>query len=95
MNTERMPERGEDRIESALEEFRRAWFAGEKPDPGAFCRIRPECGRELLDRINDFLYVTDGLMGMTPTDYVCNCGPLSAPGGRLYDRLRVAPSPRA
>ncbi|MFO7897913.1 MAG: radical SAM protein [Planctomycetota bacterium] len=28
-----------------------------------------------------------GLMGMAPESYVCNCGPLSAPGGALYDRL--------
>jgi len=28
-----------------------------------------------------------GRMGMTPKGYVCNCGPQSAPGGALYDRL--------
>jgi len=27
-----------------------------------------------------------GLIGMTPDDYLCNCGPQSAPGGRLYER---------
>jgi len=26
------------------------------------------------------------LMGMSPEDYVCNCGPTSAPGNPLYDR---------
>lgn len=27
------------------------------------------------------------LMGMTPENYVCNCGPASAPGGALYEEL--------
>jgi spore photoproduct lyase-like protein len=27
------------------------------------------------------------LMGMTPDNYICNCGPDSTPGGALYDRL--------
>ena len=27
-----------------------------------------------------------GMMQMTPESYICNCGPLSAPGGALYDR---------
>lgn len=31
-----------------------------------------------------------GLMGMSPDDYVCNCGPTSAPGNPLYDRDRAA-----
>ena len=26
-----------------------------------------------------------GQMGMTPENYICNCGPLSTPGGALYD----------
>ena len=26
-----------------------------------------------------------GLMRMSPTDYLCNCGPQSTPGGKLYD----------
>ena len=32
------------------------------------------------------------IMEMTPDDYVCNCGPLSAPGGPLYDQFHQ-PSP--
>ena len=32
------------------------------------------------------------LMGMRPDDYVCNCGPVSAPGGALYDRLHAGGS---
>lgn len=27
-------------------------------------------------------------MRMSPDDYICNCGPQSAPGGKLYDRWR-------
>jgi len=27
------------------------------------------------------------LMGMTPEQYICNCGPSSAPGGTLYDEF--------
>ena len=27
------------------------------------------------------------LMGMTPGNYVCNCGPMSTPGGELYDQF--------
>ena len=27
-----------------------------------------------------------GKMKMTPENYICNCGPLSAPGGRLYEK---------
>jgi len=27
------------------------------------------------------------LMGMSPSDYICNCGPTSTPGGALYDRM--------
>jgi hypothetical protein len=34
------------------------------------------------------------LMEMTPDDYVCNCGPLSAPGGPLYDQFhQPGPNP--
>ena len=29
------------------------------------------------------------LTGMTPGEYICNCGPLSAPGGALYDELHA------
>ncbi len=30
-------------------------------------------------------------LGMTPEGFICNCGPLSAPGGALYDRLHAGP----
>ena len=31
-----------------------------------------------------------GRMGMSPENYICNCGPQSAPGGALYDRWNRA-----
>ncbi len=31
-----------------------------------------------------------GLMQMTPTRYICNCGPDSAPGGEVYDKWHPA-----
>jgi len=33
-----------------------------------------------------------GLMGMSADGYICNCGPMSTPGGELYDRLHAARS---
>ena len=30
-----------------------------------------------------------GLMGMQPTNYICNCGPSSAPGNPLYDQAQT------
>ena len=62
-----------DRIEAALEEFRRAWLDGERPDPEEFCRSRPECGAQLADRIRAFIYVAEGLGEMADS-------PEEAPG---------------
>lgn len=47
----------EDKINKALEEFRAAWFSGNRLDPGEFCRSHPECGPELQRKIDDFLYI--------------------------------------
>ena len=55
------PEHGkyEDPVEAALELFREAWFAGERLEPKAFCRSHPECGPELKDEIEDFLFTLE------------------------------------
>ncbi|MGD8238497.1 MAG: hypothetical protein PVH68_08105 [Armatimonadota bacterium] len=42
----------------------------------ALCLETEEMWRTFADRL-----------GMTPGNYVCNCGPMSTPGGALYDRL--------
>ena len=42
----------------------------------SFCLETPEMGAVLGKK-----------MGQIPTNYVCNCGPYSAPGAPLYDRL--------
>jgi len=50
--------------DAALEEFRRAWLEGKRPDPDEFCSAHPDCGPELADRIGDFVYVAEGLEEM-------------------------------
>jgi formylglycine-generating enzyme required for sulfatase activity len=50
-----------DAVKAALIEYRAAWFAGEREEPAAFCRSHPECGPELRNRIDDFIYVAESL----------------------------------
>ncbi len=47
----------EDPCARAFGLFRDAWIRGEAPDPEVFCAGHPECGPELLERIQDFLFV--------------------------------------
>jgi tetratricopeptide (TPR) repeat protein/tRNA A-37 threonylcarbamoyl transferase component Bud32 len=49
------PSTAKDRIETVLNEFCEAWFAGICPDPDSFCRDHPECEPELGQRIASFL----------------------------------------
>jgi len=49
----------DDPIEAALAEFRETWSAGKRPDPDRFCQDHPECGPELREKIDDFLYVAE------------------------------------
>jgi spore photoproduct lyase-like protein len=44
--------------------------------PVSICHGTPPMWDELGD-----------LMGMTPGNYICNCGPMSAPGGKLYNQF--------
>lgn len=44
-------------LSAARARFRDAWFAGDAPDIDAFCRQHPECGPELREKLEDFLYV--------------------------------------
>ena len=55
-------------LDSALAAFRKAWHSGERPDPDRFCQSHPECGPELRARIENFLFVAEGLpeAGQTP-----------------------------
>ena len=55
MTSGQPPDATDDRIESVLEEFCEGWFAGDRPDPDAFCQNHPECGAELRQRIESFL----------------------------------------
>ncbi len=50
-------------VDSVLEEFAEAWFSGKPLEVHAFCRRHPECGRELQKRIENFLFVVEGLRG--------------------------------
>jgi formylglycine-generating enzyme required for sulfatase activity len=53
----------ENLIEAAFSEFKEAWFAGERPDPDQFCGENAQCGAELAERINDFVYVAEEMEG--------------------------------
>jgi eukaryotic-like serine/threonine-protein kinase len=48
-------------LETAIAEFSDAWVAGEPLDPDDFCRNYPEFFPDLRRRIDEFLYVVDGL----------------------------------
>lgn len=50
-----------DAFETVLSEFTEAWLAGERRDPEQFCRENAHCGKELLEEINDFIYVAEGM----------------------------------
>lgn len=51
----------EERLEALLAEFGAAWYGGDRIDPETFCHDHPECGPELLERIEEFLFVAEGL----------------------------------
>ncbi len=56
--------------EVALVSFREAWYSGASPDPETFCKNHPECGPELLERIENFIFVVSELDALaTPTDH--------------------------
>ncbi len=62
MSCNTTPEKPEDPIETALREFRAAWYGGKNPDVEDFCRGRSECGPELRARIENFLFVVQSLI---------------------------------
>jgi len=55
----------QDLIETALREFREAWYCGQRLDVDEFCRDRTACGTELRARIDNFLFVVLSLDGLT------------------------------
>jgi len=66
----------EDPIQTALDEFRTAWFSERPLDPDTFCQSHPECGPELRQAIESFLivarefpqtYQENGKEGIGPT----------------------------
>jgi formylglycine-generating enzyme required for sulfatase activity len=66
MSSNNTSEGSKDPIDAALIAFRKAWHSGEHPDPELFCQSYPECGPELLDRINNFLLIAEGLESPAP-----------------------------
>ena len=50
-------------------------------------RISPRTPVAVCHGSADTWQALSGAMAMTPGNYVCNCGPTSAPGGPLYDEL--------
>jgi len=55
MTSGQPPKATGERTAAVLDEFCEAWFAGDRPDPDAFCRDHPDCGPELRQRIESFL----------------------------------------
>lgn len=50
-------------------------------------RISPETIIALCLETEEMWKVFGKELGMSPNNYVCNCGPYSTPGGKLYDKL--------
>jgi len=48
-------------VEAALDEFSAAWVNGRNPDPARFCARYAKHAPELRKRIDDFLFVVEGL----------------------------------
>jgi tetratricopeptide (TPR) repeat protein/tRNA A-37 threonylcarbamoyl transferase component Bud32 len=55
-----------DPLESALDAYCEAWFAGNPPDPDQFCRDHSECGPELREKIAGFAFVAEGFSDEGP-----------------------------
>lgn len=56
-----------DQIEEAFNAFCEAWADGERPDLDAFCRKHAACGSELRGRLEEFLFVVEGLQAGSAT----------------------------
>ncbi len=52
-------------LKQAVDAFCEAWADGLHPDPEEFCREHAECGPELRERLERFLFVAKGLRGAT------------------------------
>lgn len=50
-------------------------------------RISPETPVSVCHGTPDTWDALGGMMRMTPGNYLCNCGPMSAPGGELYREM--------
>jgi|GEM_PF-6777650 len=77
-----------DSVDAALAKFTEAWFDGKRHDPEAFCRAHPDCGPELQERIEDFIFVTD----VFPRDGgggPAGAGSVGVTAGRLLDDFRI------
>ena len=62
------PEKPKDPIKAAFTQFCDAWFLGDRQDTEAFCKNHPECGPELQEKIENFLFVEQGLSDAGRTD---------------------------
>jgi formylglycine-generating enzyme required for sulfatase activity len=60
-------------IEAAFAEFREGWLSGNRIEPDAFCKSRPDCGPELREMIDNFLLVA----GLFPEEGSGKIGALS------------------
>ncbi|MFH1998857.1 MAG: protein kinase, partial [Planctomycetota bacterium] len=66
MPFEENPKSCGERIDSAYNRFCEAWHNGERLDPAEYCAEHSESGPELLDRINNFLFVMEGCLDESP-----------------------------
>ncbi len=68
MNSHDDPTPHTDRIEEAYDAFCEAWADGERPDLDAFCEEHAACGPALRPRLEEFLFVAEGLEAGSATD---------------------------
>ena len=47
-------------IKSAMAEFSKAWISGQNIDIDNFCKSHPECGPELREHVEDYLFIATG-----------------------------------
>ena len=68
MSSEQTPEERMNSVDRAFAEFRELWLKGKNPDKEDFCRDHPECGQELSEKIENFLFTVKGLHSLRETN---------------------------
>ncbi|MFH1999464.1 MAG: protein kinase [Planctomycetota bacterium] len=81
----------EESIEKALAEFSLAWCSDERLDPELFCKAHAGCGPELRERINDFLFVAEGINheAATPGGPAPGASGLDLGAGRVLGEFEI------